>query len=419
MNTDPLFPLSQRARNFSASEIREILKLLDQPNIISFAGGVPDSSLFPTEVIRSATAAALGSTAIAKTLQYSLSEGYAPLREWIALRLGLAASADQVLITNGAQQALDCAARLLLDPGRTVVVTNPTYLGALQIFSHYEPRFVGVPIDDGGPEINALEKAFRDGAACFYIVTNFSNPSGISVSEARRTQILELASKYQVAIIEDGAYDEIYFDERPGDSLFSRAQKGHAGACVLHCGTFSKTIAPSFRIGWLAGPVEIVRKGVLIRQAVDMHSCTLAQYVVNEVARAVFDEHTARLRRAYKARCQAMVAGLKASLPERIGIAEPKGGFFVWLELPEFIDGAALLKLAISEYSVAFVPGEAFFYDRSRKNTMRLSFSTPAPADIELGTARLGAALMEFERRGGLSAWTNAELSARRKSVSS
>jgi len=401
--------LSQRARNASVSEIRELLKLLDQPNIISFAGGVPDASLFPTEVIRSATADALGSTAIAKTLQYSASEGYAPLREWIVMRLGLPqTSADRVLITSGAQQALDIAARLTLDPGRTIVVTNPTYLGALQIFAHYEPRFVGVPLDEGGPQITALEAAFKDGAACFYLVTNFSNPSGISVSDARRTQILELAREYQVAIIEDGAYDEIYFEERPSDSLFMRAQKGNDGPCVLHCGTFSKTIAPSFRVGWLAGPLEIVRQAVLIKQAVDMHSGTLAQYVVNEVARAAFDEHTARLRQAYKARCQAMVAGLKASMPARTGFVEPKGGFFVWLELPESVDGAELLKLAIAEYSLAFVPGEAFFCDRSCKNAIRLSFSTAALSGIEAGTARLGAALMEYERRGGANARADA-----------
>lgn len=392
-----------RADGMKASEIRELLKLLDQPDIISFAGGIPDPALFPAAAMAEAYGTVLGNGGSAATaLQYSVSEGYKPLRAWIAglmAKLGVACDEDNILITNGSQQGLDFLGKLFLSPGDTALVTAPTYLGALQAFGAYEPRYDTLP-EEGS---NMTPAAYRAGAEAAggrvkfaYIVPDFSNPTGRTVSRAARERLLDLAEALEVPVIEDAAYSLLRYDGEPVPSVLALdcARSGGIEATrTIYCGTFSKTLAPALRIGWICAAKPLVGKLVLIKQASDLHNSTLNQMAMDQVARGVFDQRVEIIRAAYRERRDAMLAALERHMPAGVSWTRPEGGMFVWLTLPENVDGAELLARAIAEQRVAFVPGAAFFADRSGRNTIRLSYSLATPATIDEGVRRIARLL--------------------------
>ncbi|MEM6303766.1 MAG: PLP-dependent aminotransferase family protein [Pseudomonadota bacterium] len=390
-----------RAHRMKASEIRELLKLLDQPDILSFAGGIPDPALFPADAFRDALADALSPAHQARALQYSVSEGDPDLRDWLAghmTDLGIPCGRDNILITSGSQQGLDYLGKLLLSPGDTALVTWPTYMGALGAFNAYEPRY-----DRLEPQANRLPADIAEaaetagGAVKFaYASVDFANPTGKTLTLAERDSILALAEALDCAVIEDAAYQALRYDGAaiPPMLALEIAKKGDIEACrTLYCGSFSKTFAPGLRVGWVCGAARVISQMVLIKQASDLHSPTLNQMALAHVAPALFDSHTARLRATYKARRDAMLTALEAHMPEGLSWTKPEGGMFIWVTLPPDMDAGPLLAQAIASQKVAFVPGGAFHADGSGTNTLRLSFSLAQENEIGDGMKRLAAAI--------------------------
>lgn len=386
-----------RVGGMSASEIRELLKLIAKPEIISFAGGIPDPDLFPAPALSRAYQKVFesnGTPGAAEALQYTISEGYTPLREWICAYMeskGARIGMDEVLVTSGSQQALDFLGKLFIGPGDLVAVTKPTYLGALQAFSPYEPTYVSIAMDGQGPVLDELDAALARKPKFLYLVPDFQNPNGTTVSLERRIAIIERCAAAGVAVIEDAAYAELRYD---GDSIPSMIaldaeRNGGTPATVIHCGSFSKTLVPALRVGWVCGARDAVQRMVLMKQAADLHTSTINQVVMHDVASEIFHNHVRRLRDAYKLRRDAMLTALEEFAPAGIAWTRPEGGMFVWVELPEGSDGVALLERAIREANVAFVPGAAFYADRSGRNTIRLAFSVNKPERIREGIRRL------------------------------
>ena len=392
---------ASRISRMKASEIRELLKLLDQPDIISFAGGIPDPALFPTAEFQAALNGIFTDGQHEAALQYSVSEGYAPLRQWIAgqmANLGIPCGIGNILITSGSQQALDYLGKLMLSPGDTALVGYPTYLGALGAFNAYEPRYDRLMPGSNRSAVDYMAAAKANGGAVKFAYTSvdFANPTGETLDLASRHALLAQAEEMDIAIIEDAAYQSLRFD---GDAIppilaLEVAQKGDINACrTLYCGSFSKTLAPGLRIGWVCGAERVISQLVLMKQAADLHSSTLNQMAVARVAETVFDQHVAKIRAAYVARRDAMLAALSIHMPTRVEWTRPEGGMFVWLTLPEGFDGAELLAQSLRSERVAFVPGGAFFADGSGRNTLRLSFSRADAPTIERGIAGLGRVL--------------------------
>ena len=384
---------ASRAGRMVASEIRELLKLVDQPDIISFAGGIPDPALFPTEAIAAAHGRILGDPRrAAVALQYTVSEGYEQLRQWLAsymAGLGIACTVDNILITSGSQQALDLIAKLFVAAGDTVLVAYPTYLGALQAMSAYEPEFAALP--RRGDDIATPSGGRRRALA--YVMPDFQNPTGTSLSLAEREDLL--AAIPGLPLIEDAAYEALRYDGAAPPSLMAldAARDGVDGGRVLYCGTFSKTGVPGLRLGWIVAPKPVIRRLVLAKQASDLHSPSMSQMVMHEVAQEVLPAHLAPIRAAYRRRRDTMLAALAAEMPAGVAWTRPEGGMFLWLTLPEGMDGAALLARAIAEARVAFVPGRAFYADGTGANTLRLNFSRADETRIGEGMARLGRLL--------------------------
>ncbi|NBT30624.1 MAG: PLP-dependent aminotransferase family protein [Rhodobacteraceae bacterium] len=391
--------LATRSSRMKASEIRELLKLLDQPDIISFAGGIPDPALFPTQAFADAFSELMGSAQAQSALQYSVSEGYKPLREWIAGRMGdigVPCTADNILITSGSQQALDYLGKLMLSPGDTALVTWPTYLGALGAFNAYEPRY-----DRLDPTGNRTAQSFAEQATdaggrvkFAYMSVDFANPTGRTLSHAERLAALDLAEQLDIAIIEDAAYQTLRYDGEvvPPILALEIAAKGSIeDARTIYCGSFSKSLAPGLRVGWVCAAQPVISRLVLMKQAADLHSSTLNQIVTDKVARQLFDDHAARLREVYRQRRDYMLAALDRDMPKGVSWTKPEGGMFVWLTLPEHLDAAELLAKSLETERVAFVPGRAFFADGSNGNTLRLSFSCASEDMINTGIARLAS----------------------------
>ena len=399
---------ARRAARMSGSEIRELLKLLDQPDIISFAGGIPDPALFPRDEAGQAYQAIMGDPVRANAaLQYSTSEGFLPLREWIAgymTRMGANCDPDNIVITSGSQQALDFLARLLLSPGDTALVDWPTYLGALQAFNAYEPRYDRIEFGKTNrtPEsyAEAASEAVEGGRVKFaYVVPDFANPTGRTLTEAERHSLLDLAGELDVPVIEDGAYAALRYDGTPVPPVIAldAARTGHVdGARTIYCGTFSKTLTPGLRVGWICAARPIVKRLVLIKQASDLNSPLLNQVVMHQLAETVFDRQVAASIACYRERRDRMRAALQRHMPDGVTWTNPEGGIFLWLTLPESCDGAALLKAAIAKERIAFVPGRAFFADGSGANTIRLSFSLASPEKIDTGMARLAELIRNY-----------------------
>jgi 2-aminoadipate transaminase len=386
------FTLARRAERMNPSIIREILKVTERPGIVSLAGGLPSADTFPIEAMREACSKVLRD-APREALQYAASEGYAPLREWVAAHLhqhqGMDVSPAQVLITTGSQQGLDLAAKVLIDTDARVLVETPTYLGALQAFTPYEPNIVAMESDHEGPLPQALAAA-AGGARLAYLLPNFQNPTGHVYTEARRAAVVAAAQASGLPLVEDNPYGDLWFDAPPPRSLASRWPQG-----VLYLGSFSKVLAPGLRLGYVVSPPALYPKLLQAKQAADLHTPIFNQRVVHEVIRNGFlDTHVPAIRTRYKLHRDAMQASLAKHLG---GIAQwhtPVGGMFFWLELPAHIDAVALLPTAV-EAGMAYVPGAAFYASAPRKNTLRLSFVTSPPEKIEAGVAALAQVLRQ------------------------
>ncbi len=381
-----------------ASEIRELLKLLDQPDIISFAGGIPDPELFPVAEFKQAFGDMFEKGQSDTALQYSVSEGYKPLREWIAVemgKLGIPCDVDNILITSGSQQGLDYLGKLFLSPGDTALVNWPTYMGALGAFNAYEPNYDRLIAKGNRAAEDYRQTASEKGGRVkfAYMSVDFANPTGETLGKGERENILKLADELDIAIIEDAAYQSLRFDGEaiPPILAMEIAQKGSIEeARTLYCGSFSKTLAPGLRVGWICAAKSVIVRLVLMKQASDLHSSTINQMAINQVARRIFDDHVPKLRAVYQARRDRMLAALEKHMPKTVSWSRPEGGMFVWLTLPQHLDGAELLAQSLKDKRVAFVPGKAFFADGSGSNTIRLNFSRPSEAMIDEEIARLG-----------------------------
>ncbi len=389
--------LAVRTARMNPSAIREILKLTELPGIISLAGGLPSALTFPVEAVREATVRVLRDTP-REALQYAASEGFGPLREWVAedmARQGLAASPAQVLVTTGSQQGLDLIGKVLIDAGSRVAVESPTYLGALQAFVAYEPEFVSVACDDGGPLPAALATSAA-GARFLYALPNFQNPSGRSIAAPRRAALAAAAADAGVPIIEDNPYGDLWYDAAPPAPIATHWREG-----TIYLGSFSKVLAPGLRLGYVIAPTAVFAKLVQAKQAADLHTPGFNQRIVHEIVRSGFlDSHVPTIRSRYRAQRDAMQAALLEHLPTAGPLAcrwlMPGGGMFFWVELPDGIDSEALLAKAVAR-GVAFVPGAPFFAGAPRKNTLRLSFVTVGAEIIERGVAALAAALRDLQ----------------------
>ncbi|ALK87274.1 aminotransferase-like domain-containing protein [Limnohabitans sp. 63ED37-2] len=388
--------LAQRAEKMNPSVIREILKVTEKPGIISFAGGLPSPQTFPIDAMREASERVLRDDGKA-ALQYAASEGYAPLREWVAqdlLKQGMNVSPDQVLITTGSQQGLDLVAKILIDAGSRILVETPTYLGALQAFTPMEPVAVGVNSDDHGVDADDLRAKVGTGAdkARFvYLLPNFQNPTGRTMTEERRAAVAQVAVESGLPIIEDNPYGDLWFDAPPAPSLSSRHPEGS-----VYLGSFSKILAPGLRLGYLVAPTALYPKLLQAKQAADLHTPSFNQRVVAEVLKDGFiDRHVPTIRALYKQQCEAMLAALDREMAG-LGLSwnRPVGGMFLWVQLPKGLKAIPLLDKAV-EKGVAFVPGSAFYAEGADESTLRLSFVTATVDQINIGMSALAAAIRE------------------------
>ena len=395
---------ARRAEGMKASEIRELLKVLDRPGIISFGGGIPDPALFPVEAASAAYQRILADPSLAAAgLQYSVSEGYLPLKEWIVQhmgRLGVPCSPDNIIITSGSQQALEFLGKLLLTEKDTALVEAPTYLGALQAFSAYEPHYDTLQPING----NRTPQSYRDAAAAaggavkfVYVVPDFANPTGETLPKQAREGLIDLATELGVPILEDTAYSALRFAGEEVPCIQALDVMRHGGdinrSRVVYCGTFSKTLTPGLRIGWICAAESIVRRVVLVKQASDLNTSNINQIVMHELATKTYESQVRKARSHYASRRSAMLAALDEHMIEGVRWTKPEGGLFVWMELPPAIDGKALLTRAVNEFNVAFVPGSAFFANGQGRNTIRLSYSLPTEERIHEGIKRLGQLL--------------------------
>jgi 2-aminoadipate transaminase len=375
-----------------ASAVRELLKVAERPDMLSFAGGLPAPELFPVEAVAQAHATVLANDAAA-ALQYSSTEGYAPLRDWIRARLakrGVHVGLDQIIITSGSQQGIDLAGRVLLDPGDRVAIETPSYLAALQAFGGSEATFVPLESDDDGMDVDALEAAQEQAPLrLIYSVPEFHNPKGTTLSQARRERLMAFALRHQVPVIEDDPYGELRFRGSPSTPLAAL----DAAGLVIHLGTFSKTLVPGMRLGWAVGSKEVIRAITIAKQAADLHSATLSQRVTMQMLRLLdYDAHLHEIRRVYGERCLGMLAALERHMPAGMTWTRPDGGLFIWAQLPKGLRGEDVLEDALKE-KVAFVPGSAFYADNPRHDFIRLNYSNRPPELIEEGIGRIARAV--------------------------
>ncbi|MDR2333112.1 MAG: PLP-dependent aminotransferase family protein [Burkholderiaceae bacterium] len=385
--------LAARAEKMNPSVIREILKVTEKPGIISLAGGLPSPKTFPISEFAQAAAAILDNDG-SSALQYAASEGYIPLRNAIADFLPWDVSPDQILITTGSQQALDLIGKVLIDAGSRILVETPTYLGALQAFSPMEPNVVSVASDEEGPIVEdfaAKAGTGADKARFMYLLPNFQNPTGRTMTEARRAALVAKAMELGIPLVEDNPYGDLWFDEQPPLPLTARNPEGG-----LYMGSFSKVLAPGLRLGYVVAPKNIYPKLLQAKQAADLHTPSFNQRLVAEVMKNGFlDRHVPKIRKLYKEQCDAMVTALEREMKGLdVKWNRPIGGMFMWLRLPEGIDTAKLLPKAVDR-NVAFVPGAAFYADNADVRTLRLSFVTATVEQINTAIAALAATIQE------------------------
>ncbi|HRR14721.1 MAG TPA: PLP-dependent aminotransferase family protein [Thermoanaerobaculia bacterium] len=389
-----------RTERMTSSAIRELLKLTADPEVISFAGGLPAPDVFPLEQIDAACRKVIAEQGKA-ALQYSTTEGYLPLRELLCRhmeRYGIKVTPANVLVTGGSQQALDLIGKLMINPGDRVLTEAPTYLGALQAWSGYETRYLTVPLDDDGLRTDELEAQLRSGPKYLYILPNFHNPGGTTMTVERRHRLVELASHYGTPILEDDPYGQLRFEGDHLPTLVEIDAQYHGATTsehpfrggVMYLGTLSKTLAPGLRIGWVVAPEAVIQKLVQIKQGADLHTATFTQMVAYEAATGGFlDRHVKRIREVYGERRNVMLAALEKHLPPGCHWTRPQGGLFLWVTLPEGANTDKLIRDAL-EQKVAFVPGSSFYPLGGGQRSMRLNFSYCNPEKIEEGVRRLG-----------------------------
>ncbi|WP_028104186.1 aminotransferase-like domain-containing protein [Pseudoduganella violaceinigra] len=377
---------SKRAKGMQASFIREILKVTQQPEITSFAGGLPSPATFPVEIMQAAFDKVL-STHGKVALQYGPTDGYMPLRQWIADSLshnGAKISPEQVLMVSGSQQALDLIGKVLIDEGSKVLVETPSYLGALQAFSVYRPEFHSVPSDEHGLIPSSLD-AIAEGARLLYALPNFQNPTGRSLSVQRRQELVETCARLNLPLIEDDPYGALSYTGQPSPKMIAMNPEG-----VIYMGSFSKVLTPGIRLGYVVAPLPMVRRLELAKQAADLHTAQLTQMVVHEVVKDGFlDQHIPTIRELYGNQCKAMLDAMDQHFPKEATWTKPDGGMFIWVELPAHINAMELLDEAIKN-KIAFVPGAPFYANEPATNTLRLSFVTVPPERIHAGIEVLG-----------------------------
>ncbi len=386
-----------RTQGITSSLIRELLKLTQRPEVISFAGGLPAAEYFPVQRFQEASQRVLEQNA-AKALQYSTTEGYLPLRELLAERLrreGVHVGMENVLITSGSQQALSLLGALLIDPGDHVLVEQPTYLGAIQAFSTYQAQYVGVLADHDGVQVDLLPEALRQGPKFLYLLPNFQNPAGVTISAQRREAIVQLAAEWGTPIVEDDPYGSLRYEGEhlspmiAIDAAHNSAPNGTYDGNVIYLSTFSKILAPGLRIAWVVAAPEVIAKMVQLKQGADLHTSTFAQMMIYETARDGFlDAHIQTLREVYRKRRDVMLEALERFMPDDLRWTHPQGGLFLWLHLPPEMDAMALFRAAVERH-VAFVPGNAFFVGENPPPCARLNYSNMDEARIVEGIERL------------------------------
>jgi 2-aminoadipate transaminase len=384
--------LARRTQHMTSSIIRETLKLMSTPDIISLAGGMPAPELFPIREFQEACRYVLEHRG-AQSLQYSVTEGFPPLKQYLVSKMqkyGVPAEQDNILIVNGSQQALDLIGKIFLDPGDTVLTDRPTYLGAIQAWAAYEARFVTVPLDDDGTRVELIEDILNHEPVKFiYTLPNFHNPAGVTLSLERRKKLVDLAARHGVFIVEDDPYGELRFEGEDITPLVVLHKEN-----TIYLSTFSKTLSPGIRLGWLVAPSKVTARLVQGKQGADLHTSSFVQMIANDICqRGFLRQHVKRIRDTYKERCETMLGAMEQYFPPGVRWTRPKGGLFLWVILPEGVDCMELLEAAIAE-KVAFIPGTAFYPDgNSGHNTLRLTFATASPEMIQKGIQRLGKAI--------------------------
>lgn len=378
------------------SEIRELLKLTAQPDIISFAGGMPAPELFPVEQMMEASMAVLKENGRV-ALQYSSTEGYPRLREQIAERMlaknNIHTDKDHILVTSGSQQGLDFSARVFLNPGDVVLLESPSYLGAVNAFKACEPKFIEVPTDDGGMIMSELEKilATTERVKMIYVIPDFQNPSGRTWPLERRKQFMEIINKYEIPVVEDNPYGELRFEGEYLPALKSMDTKG----LVVFLGTFSKILAPGYRLGWVCADGEILQKYNFLAQAASLQASTEAQLVVSKfIDMFDLDEHVATIKECYRKRRDVMIQTMEREFPPEAKFTHPNGGLFTWVELPDYINTNEMAKQCLAR-NVAYVPGDGFFPDAGHNNCIRLNYSCMPEEKIKQGMTILGEVIKE------------------------
>ncbi|MFN3790276.1 PLP-dependent aminotransferase family protein [Massilia sp.] len=392
-NPNPIqWQFSERAQQLQSSFIREILKITQRPEIISFAGGLPSPATFPVERMKEAYDKVLldaGKVA----LQYGPTDGYGPLREWIANSLSTEGSRilpEQILMTSGSQQALDLLGKVLIDEGSRVLVETPSYLGALQAFSVYRPEFKSVETDEHGLVPSSID-AIAQGARLLYALPNFQNPTGRSLSVERRQELVETCARLGLPLIEDDPYGTLSYRGEPSPKMVAMNPDG-----VIYMGSFSKVLTPGIRLGYVCAPLPLVRRLELAKQAADLHTAQLTQMVVHEVVKDGFlDQHIPTIRKLYGDQCQVMLDAMAEHFPASVTWTKPEGGMFIWVTLPQSIDAMKLLDQSLAA-RVAFVPGAPFYANEPATNTLRLSFVTVPPERIREGIAILGKLIKDM-----------------------
>lgn len=391
-----MFKFSKRVPADGTDAVGAILKAAADPKIISFAGGLPAPELFPVEGMKEATDKVYAEHG-QQALQYGAAKGVTELRELILKRVkekeNVDAKLENVMVTTGSEQAIDLVGKAFVNPGDTVLVEEPTYLCALDVFRSYGANFVSVPMDDDGMKMDALEEALKahPETALVYTVPNFQNPTGRTMPAERRKKFAELAAKYDVPVLEDNPYGDIRF---AGEHVPSVKSFDHAGK-VFYMSTFSKILAPGFRLGWLVADPKVIEKLTVLKQSADLHTDNLVQYVVTEFFKENdVDAHVKEISELYGKRKQLMIDGIKKYFPKDVKYTDPEGGMFLWVEVPGVTDTVELFKQCL-EHNVAFVPGDPFFAGKPQPGTFRLNYSNMQEDQIEVGLKRLGEALSQ------------------------
>jgi 2-aminoadipate transaminase len=396
MTTTAPPPFSDRIKNIPESFIREILKVSSKPEMISFAGGLPNPNFFPVEKLAAAAEKVLSRDG-KSALQYWITEGYLPLRDYIAKwqsdKTNTRISAEDILMLNGSQQGLDLVGKLFLDQSSHVLLEGPSYLGAIQAFSAYQPNFHHIKIYDGGPDVDEFNRTMqRLNPIIFYCIPNFQNPTGNMYDQYHREALVTSQLNSNTIWVEDNPYREITFEKNTLPDFYSLMPEK-----TIMLGSFSKIISPGMRLGWAMGPSEIIKKMTVVKQASDLHSNNLAQRIVYQfLLDNPLEEHLDSIRQFYHSQANFMIDAMRTYFPKEVSWIEPKGGMFIWVTLPERLSAHKLLEESIKQ-NVLFVPGENFYVDAAGgKNAMRMNFSNPSKDDITKGIKIMGKLIHEM-----------------------